>query len=184
MRLDKRILGIQGWMPTVVLHWMVDTASKLPEGSVIVEVGCWKGLSTAAWCQGLGNRGTVFAVDSWTGEIESKFQQAELKNVDVFRAFQDNLHELGLYPAAIRMPSADAVKLFADDRILDIVFLDANKKNIREDLDNWVPKIKRGGIICGRTTGKLTPEGKQLLLDRFLDIKWIDSGTWWSRVSE
>jgi len=34
---------------------------------------------------------------------------------------------------------------------LDLVFIDANHsyENVKEDIGNWLPKIRKGGIICG-----------------------------------
>jgi len=60
-----------------------------------------------------------------------------------------------VYPAfdratIIRELSVEATKLFPDD-FFDFVFLDANHKyeNVKEDLEAWFPKIKKGGIFCG-----------------------------------
>jgi predicted O-methyltransferase YrrM len=50
----------------------------------------------------------------------------------------------------IRMASVNAAKLFPDNSI-DIVFIDAchEYECVKEDINAWLPKIKKGGIISG-----------------------------------
>lgn len=50
----------------------------------------------------------------------------------------------------LRMYSNDAVKLFKDDS-LDFAYIDANHRyeNVSEDIKNWYPKVKTGGILAG-----------------------------------
>ena len=50
----------------------------------------------------------------------------------------------------IRCLSKNAVKLFKDES-LDFVYIDANHAYdfVKEDLEMWWPKIKKGGYICG-----------------------------------
>jgi predicted O-methyltransferase YrrM len=46
--------------------------------------------------------------------------------------------------------SVEAAKLI-DDKTIDLVFIDADHKydSVRRDIDAWLPKVKKGGIICG-----------------------------------
>jgi hypothetical protein len=50
----------------------------------------------------------------------------------------------------IRELSLDASKIF-NDSFFDWVFLDADHKyeSVKEDLETWFPKIKKGGVFCG-----------------------------------
>ena len=52
--------------------------------------------------------------------------------------------------AFFRMDSVSAAGLFADDS-LDLVFIDANHsfQAVATDIRAWLPKIRKGGIICG-----------------------------------
>lgn len=50
----------------------------------------------------------------------------------------------------IRRYSDDAAKIFPDE-YFDFVYLDGNHQNpqFKRDLENWLPKVKRGGIFGG-----------------------------------
>ena len=49
-----------------------------------------------------------------------------------------------------KMTSEKAAKFFTDG-CLDLVFIDANHTYpfVKQDIQLWLPKIKKGGIICG-----------------------------------
>jgi hypothetical protein len=55
-----------------------------------------------------------------------------------------------LTPVALRLTSVEASKRFKDNSI-DLIFIDADHayESIREDIQSWLPKVKKGGIICG-----------------------------------
>jgi predicted O-methyltransferase YrrM len=48
----------------------------------------------------------------------------------------------------------DACKLYQDNS-LDFVFIDASHEyqDVKEDIINWLPKVKIGGIIAGHDIG-------------------------------
>ena len=50
----------------------------------------------------------------------------------------------------LRVPSNQAVRLI-DDNSLDLVFIDADHHydSVKEDIEIWYPKVKKGGIISG-----------------------------------
>ena len=50
----------------------------------------------------------------------------------------------------IRQTSKEAVKGFKDDSI-DVVYIDGNHEYdyVKEDIDIWYPKVKKGGVIGG-----------------------------------
>ena len=50
----------------------------------------------------------------------------------------------------VRKKSSDAVEMFEDNSI-DFLFVDGNHEYeyVLEDLRNYYPKVKPGGIICG-----------------------------------
>ena len=50
----------------------------------------------------------------------------------------------------IMMPSPPAADLFANQS-LDLVFIDGDHEHdaVRNDMLAWLPKVRRGGIICG-----------------------------------
>ena len=57
------------------------------------------------------------------------------------------------YPGRVdilRMKTHDASR-FIKDESLDFVFVDADHsyEGCKQDIEDWLPKIRRGGIICG-----------------------------------
>jgi predicted O-methyltransferase YrrM len=72
------------------------------------------------------------------------------------------------------MTTNEAVKLFEDDS-LDAVFIDADHsyEAVKLDIQNWMPKVRKGGILAGhdytyswpgvvRAVDELLPDAKRL----------------------
>lgn len=118
----------------------------------VCEIGSWVGESTSHWANAVkDNGGIVYAVDWFKGNIGTGLDTiADI--TDVYAIFNDNLKELGLRDIVnvFAMPSMEAVK-FIDDGSLDIVFIDASHDyiNVSNDIEAWLPKVRKGGIICG-----------------------------------
>ncbi len=107
---------------------------------LIVEIGSWKGYSTAHLATCIKHSGGVlYAIDKWEDE-------------NIRKTFEHNLVSLGLngFVQLMQMASLEACKTF-EDRSLDMVFIDANHtyKQFKDDLECWWPKVKAGGVICG-----------------------------------
>jgi len=79
-------------------------------------------------------KGILKGVDSWDG-YESSYQQA-IENVGA-----ENL---------IRKTSVEASKDFKDES-LDFVYIDADHQynSVKEDIEAWFPKVRKGGIVSG-----------------------------------
>jgi len=120
-----------------ILVW----ANAVPEGGVVVEIGSYEGKSAAAWCQGIGNRATLYCVDPW----EKGYPGGDASH---FEPFNENMRMLGYSPTVLRMTSVEAAKLFCD-RSVDVVFIDGNHFEIGLDVDIWKPKVKPSGRLCG-----------------------------------
>lgn len=145
------------------------------EGMVLVEVGSWKGASTAVLAHvARAHKGRVFPVDHWRGS-PGVSHHAPARRLDVLSVFRRNMRALGLenvvYPLV--MPSAIAADLFPDGTA-DLVFLDADHRYhaMRHDLERWHPKLRPDGILCGHDSethyGALPPT-QQRLVDEHLE---------------
>jgi len=119
-----------------------------PNGS-LVELGAWKGRSSAFLIVEAFNKSPdikVHIVDTWLGS--GKYTEGI--DVGVYEVFLSNLSPLnGLYTPH-RMKTDDAVHLF-EDGSLDGVFIDADHEYdaVRRDIENWLPKVRKGGILAG-----------------------------------
>lgn len=128
------------------------------EGMQIVEVGCWKGFTTAHLADAIKDlHGIVWAVDHWKGN-EGTAQEEIVLRTDIYALFEKNLRTLKLrdFIKPLKMDSITASKEIVDATI-DLVFLDADHRynEFYADLMAWYPKVKIGGIITGHDCEKL-----------------------------
>jgi len=85
----------------------------------------------------------LYSIDAWRrvdgGLMEESFLKATLA-----------LNQYGDRSVVIRSPSPVAADLF-EDGSLDFIYIDADHRYeaVLADLNLWVPKVRRGGIISG-----------------------------------
>jgi predicted O-methyltransferase YrrM len=118
----------------------------------IADIGCWTGLSTAVFANIAEEyKGEVCAIDWFQGSEATNLDWAG-KYYNIKKIFEDNLQSLDLLKRIkiINLPSDLAVQQFPDE-YFDVVFLDADHryKWIKEDINRWLPKVKKGGLLCG-----------------------------------
>lgn len=96
-------------------------------------------------------RGHLYCVDPWQNQPKEIYHDGQ-NEVDLPAIFQQVSNSLGNHPRCtlLRMMSLNAVGRF-DDGELDFVYLDGNHslEAVRQDLLDWWPKIKIGGLMCG-----------------------------------
>jgi Methyltransferase domain len=119
-----------------------------PDGS-IVEVGAWKGRSSAFLVVEAKNKSKdlqVHIIDTWLGSQE---HTQEMK-IGLYEKFVSNMAPLGGLYSAHRMTSLEGSGLFKDGS-LDGVFLDADHtyEAVKADILAWLPKLRSGGILAG-----------------------------------
>lgn len=136
---------------------------QIPNNSHIVEIGAYKGRSTAYLAVEIINSGKniqLDVIDSWNGETEtvapwhdyidepSKHQYKPTG--DIFEEFKTNLAPVWDTFQAIQSLSAPAAQAYPD-KSLDFIFIDGdhNYEGIKKDLVAWRPKMKDGAIMAG-----------------------------------
>lgn len=136
--------------------WFVNT---VPNNSIIVEVGCWKGKSTAYLAVEVINSNKnikIHAVDTWEGSPNEQIHINDeyVKTNTLYDLFLKNIEPVESVIIPLRMNSIEASKLHSDSSI-DIVFIDANHayEYVIKDIEAWLPKIKPGGILAGHDYG-------------------------------
>jgi len=110
----------------------------------IVEVGAYEGDATrifSKYCL------IVTAVDPWKsgkGDITDRVDMDK-----IFDRFRNNING---YPniMIMRMDSLKAANQFDGDEF-DMVYIDASHeyKDVKADIEAWLPRVKPGGWICG-----------------------------------
>ena len=123
---------------------------KFPSGSKFVEVGSWKGKSSAYMAVEIANSSKeidFYCVDTWEGSVEHKNTNQLFMLYDIFLS---NMKAVESYYTPLKMKSLDAASRF-NDHSLDFVFIDASHEyeDVKADIIAWLPKIKPGGILAG-----------------------------------
>jgi hypothetical protein len=140
--------NIQNWFDyQSVYNRMVNQAN---DGDLFVEIGVWKGGSTAYMGVEILNSGKAIkyhAIDSFEGSVE-------IGNVKdwLFDETSKNLKpltDIGIVQL-IKSFSLDAVKNYEDESI-DFCFIDGSHEyeDVKQDIIQWLKKVKRGGILAG-----------------------------------
>lgn len=126
--------------------------NRLSNNSKIVEVGSWKGKSTAFLGVEIINSGKnieLHAVDTWEGSGEHS-NDPYVRTNTLYPLFLANIGPVSSVVKIVRKKSTEAAKDYEDES-LDIVFIDAchEYECVSEDIAAWLPKVKIGGILAG-----------------------------------
>jgi len=122
------------------------------DNSHFVEVGTWKGRSISFMAVEIINSGyniKLDCVDTWEGSPEH-YETDAIKTYTLYDQFLRNTEPISHMLTHIRDYSVNASKLYEDES-LDFVFIDAahDYQNVKNDINAWFPKVKKGGIIAG-----------------------------------
>jgi len=148
-------------------HWFQKSSEDLikkaieltPSGGKFVEIGSWKGKSSAFTAVEIINSGKNIqfdCIDTWKGSKEHQLggfaYSADVYSL--FKIFQRNMNPLKGYYNPIQMKSLEAVKLYENESI-DFIFIDASHEyeDVKNDIIHWMPKLKETGIIGGDDYG-------------------------------
>lgn len=154
----ERAKTCDGFMTDPELLWLANTASKLPQKSIVVEIGSWHGKSSRAIADNLSLDSILYCVDTWNGSVNEQatwHQSAKMKEGDhaYYEFLQNNIDlvQAGkIIP--LRMSSKNASDFFKEKYIeIDLCFIDAahDYDSVRKDIEQWHPLMNDGGIICG-----------------------------------
>ncbi len=121
---------------------------------VVAELGTYTGLSTMIMLPHVKRvRGRLIAVDWFRGNLDCDAElNRSYESKDVLAAFRANLRSAGYedWVTTIVAPTTDAAMLVPDES-LDAVFIDADHRYspVRQDIIDWYPKVKPGGLVFG-----------------------------------
>jgi hypothetical protein len=149
-----------------------------------VEIGSWVGESALTIAGAIRFKdATLTCVDTWEGtpgcetvEMLEQFGGTET----VYKQFLANVApylntEDGPCIRPMKLPSHEAVRTFRDNS-LDFVFIDADHRYhaVCKDIENYLPKVKPGGILCGHDYNDPGHPGvKEAVLDCFPESEII-----------
>jgi Methyltransferase domain len=145
--------NIQGWfIYQPIYDVMVHLAAP---GAHFVEVGAWRGRSTAYMAVNIINSNKQIrfdVVDTWQGSLDEEVHQSDpsVVNGTLFEEFMNNMEPVKHIINPIRMTSVEASKKY-EDNSLDFVLIDGSHRyeDVVDDIMHWLPKLKIGGWLAG-----------------------------------
>ncbi len=156
-----RALSIPGFMLPAELAYIAGLAQRRCStlGSIIVELGSWRGRSAVAWAE--NSAAMVYCVDTWAdhafGDAHFPDDPPDLHDHPnwLLNEFQRNTRGLASI-IAMRMTTTEAAQVFAAEGLrADVVFVDAGhlEHEVAADIEAWRPLLKEDGILCGHDYG-------------------------------
>lgn len=156
---------------------------KFPSGSKFVEIGSWKGKSAAFMAVEIINSKKNISfdcVDIW--KIDNRYIKDDNPESNIlYEIFINNTKSLSNVINPIRMDSIKASKTYEDNSI-DFVYIDANHKYdyVKNDIEAWFPKVKKGGVIAGHDYDKNWPGVIKAVDEFFIDKSVLITTNYWT----
>lgn len=173
--------SIEGWFQFHnIYNRAVEAAA--PVGSHFVEVGAWKGKSSAYLATTIANSGKQIqfdVIDTWRGSNEVYHQADPMVIADtLYEHFLSNMKPVEGYYTPKRTTSVEAAATYADNS-LNMVMLDASHdyENVKADILAWLPKVKSGGVLAGDDYQRDFPGVMQAANEQFPGCQ-IENGCW------
>lgn len=154
--IGPRIEPIQGWLHPNAGAMLYQFALRHAPVPVVVELGSWKGRSTAWLACGIQDRGegSVVAVDTWQGtptEIEHADLLKDYHPDQLYEEFCANMQALGVgdFVEPWRMTTIEAARRWTRGANIGLLHIDASHEyaDVRTDFEHWSPFVAPGGYI-------------------------------------
>lgn len=188
----KNIINSENWSmlrSSQAAYGLVPLIQALGDNITCIEIGVNLGFNSYMLLENCSNISKLIGIDhykeyqDWEGYIDQNMQDL------VWNIFHENISALGPKFVLIKESSADAAKDI-DDESIDFIFIDADHsmRAVLQDLDNYYPKLKPGGVISGHDANLFSvnfavlswAKRKGIELSRVQIVK--NSSWWWQKV--
>ena len=183
--------NIDGWFSYDYLY--KDAVARAEDGAVFVELGSFKGRSTAYMAVEIANSGKKInfnCVDPQ--ELLSHYAESAKEQPEVFEGYSETDFHKRLEPVKgyynlIKEKSSTAVHQF-QDRTIDFLMVDGDHtyEAVKEDILNFLPKMKVGGVITGDDA--FAEDVRRAAFDAVegtgLEVHIIDGIHFWIEITE
>jgi len=136
-------------------NWYKYVYDQLEDGDAFIEIGTWTGASATFFANLIkdGDKNIDFyTVDTFEGDKNLEEYYGAIQNGRLYDYVIKKMKPLMDYVQIIRgdSQSKETSDLFGDESVAAI-FIDGDHSHvgIENDLNNWYPKIKPGGIVSG-----------------------------------
>jgi predicted O-methyltransferase YrrM len=147
--------SVPGWAAFTSLYSKAVVEAPRDRPSIFVEIGSWLGRSAAFMGVEIKNSGKpiiLHCVDPWSDggpDLRDTGYFKDLKT-PVYETFCKNTEPVADVLRLHRMPSLEGAKQFEDGTV-DFLMIDGdhNYPAVRDDIQAWLPKMRKGGLISG-----------------------------------
>lgn len=152
--------NIHGWFSYEYIYKNI--VEQADDNSLFVEIGSFKGKSTAYMCVEIANSGKKIRFECIDPMIAlSHYADSAKNDVDEWadyniNGFHERLKPVEQYYKLHQMLSGDAVKMF-EDKSIDFLLVDGDHtpSAVKKDVLDFLPKMKPGGLIACDDTWSL-----------------------------
>jgi predicted O-methyltransferase YrrM len=125
-------------------HWIAEVIKKY-DFSIVVEVGAATGMTTEFLLAKCPTLQRLTVVDLWEAIPGSSYWDRN----DMEEVFRNKFEKESKVSILKGVSWEQAVNI--EDKSVDLVFIDASHdyNSVIKDIKAWMPKIKKGGILCG-----------------------------------
>ena len=148
--------SISGWFSEADSQFVLNMLKTIKDG-ICVEIGCFKGRSTAVMMPAaIKNNNEYYVIDNFYGGKDettpaSKIQRCSGEQIK--KEFIENMKMIGMRRSDYRLWRCNSIdaSVYFPDQSLDLVFLDGDHayESVKLDIETWWKKIKKNGIIAG-----------------------------------
>jgi predicted O-methyltransferase YrrM len=152
-------LNVRGWISEHELKVIESWAQSLPNNSHVIEIGSFYGRSACCWAASITKDSTLYCYDQWQGDVEEnqanipieiRLQEGYplLGDINTYENFKENIKN---FDNIKHKQVSDSTSIDWTGPEVDIVFIDVAHSNPADwdYIQYWLPKIKKGGFICG-----------------------------------
>lgn len=172
-----KIEPIEGYLVPGQEKALYILASSLKNNSTIVEIGSFKGKSTACLALGSPRSTRIYAIDTFKGNKKDFIEGKQFKGGSFYNEFEKNLKEIKHFYKIkpLKGFSSDFGKSW--EKPIDLLFIDGSHvyEDVKKDFLLFYPWVKRGGIIALHDVTPKTP-GVYKVWNRYVKEKLSSYG--------
>jgi predicted O-methyltransferase YrrM len=143
----RRYRQIEGWLSLEEAEALYKTASRLPDGSTIVEIGSWKGKSTYCLARGL-RKGQIIAIDPFDASGDEVYRESK-GDEPLLRQFSRTMKKLGVLHK-IRICQGRSEQFVGEIPLIQFLFIDGDhsKEACEFDFISYEQALEPGGYLA------------------------------------